>query len=186
MHDRVGKTNHVATPDPDGEALVMAEQLETMLKELRVENEHLAALADGRDSAIREANMRALGACLARESEAVQRIADIERRREGIVHYFAIRFSAPDPNAVTATWIAERLDGPVAERVREAAQELREAILRLRSRNESSRISVQTLASHMQGLLRSAEQALSHSGAYGRRGAVEAGPRVISAMDLTT
>ncbi len=164
----------------------MAEQLGVVLTDLAHEYEMLEKLAAEREEALAEARVGDLGATLTAESAVVQRVAEIEPRRAAIAGFFAERFEFAGEGEPSATWIAERVDGVRGEELREAASTLRVLIERVRGAGEATRSAAETLARHMRGIVASAERQMSHTGAYGRVGRVQAGPAVVSALDVTT
>lgn len=180
MTDQLSKRR----PDP------LAADLEQILRELTAEHEKLSETSRRRRAAIASADPAGMAECLTAEAAIAQRIALIESRRESLVQRAMERFDRPaDADAdwrPTVTWIAGRLDEPEATRVVALAGALRELIERLRAERIAVRDAADALASHMRGLIRAVERRLSHSGAYGRRGVVAAGPAVFSALDLTT
>ncbi|MBL0921582.1 MAG: flagellar export chaperone FlgN [Phycisphaerales bacterium] len=171
-------------PDP------MAAELEQILRDLTEQHERLRATSQRRRAAIRAADPGAMAECLTAEAALAQRIAEIETRREGLVQRAIERFGRPaDAGAdwrPTISWIAARLDEPDSSRLAALAGALRELIEGLRAERLAVRDAADALASHMRGLIRAVESRLNHSGAYGRRGVVGAGPAVFSALDLTT
>ena len=168
----------------------LAADLEQILRDLTAEHEKLSATSRRRRAAIAGADAAGMGECLTEEAAIAQRIAAIETRREALVQRAMERFDRPaDADAdwrPTVTWIAGKLEEPDASRVAALAGSLRELIERLREERLAVRDAADALASHMRGLIRAVERRLSHSGAYGRRGVVAAGPAVFSALDLTT
>ncbi|MEC9373765.1 MAG: flagellar export chaperone FlgN [Planctomycetota bacterium] len=184
MRDASGKKMAAARAD---EAELMGVQLAELLEDLSAEYGRIHDLGERRERALRNADTKALGACLQEESGAVERIVALDRRRAGVVGFFASRFEARTTAEITATWIAERIgDEGLAKRIRESATGLRDVIVRVKQSNDASRLAVETLAGHMQGLLRAAAERMSHSGAYGRKGTVESGQAVMSAVDVTS
>lgn len=163
-----------------GEALARA------LDDLAATYARMGQLGRERDAAVQRADMKALAACVARESEAVRQVAEIDQRREQAAGWFKALYGVAPSDDVTATWIARRLPQPIQDRVLEAAAALRERVEAAQENNEASRRAMETLASHMRGVLHAASARMSHTGAYGRRGSVEPGAMVVSAVDLTS
>jgi hypothetical protein len=168
----------------------LAVELEDVLRRLTAEHERLSATSKRRRQAIARADAAAMGACMTEESEIAARIAAVEGQRESLVQRAIARFGrpadAPADWRPTLSWIAARLEEPDASRLAALAGALRELIERLRAERQAVRDAADALAGHMRGLIRAVEHRLSHSGAYGRRGVVAAGPAVFSALDLTT
>ncbi len=171
-------------PDP------LAVALEDVLRKLTAEHERLAKTSQRRRQAIARADAEGMAACMTEESDIAGRVAAIEQEREILVQRAIERFGrpadAPADWRPTMSWIALRLDEPDASRLAALAGALRELIERLRTERQAVRDAAESLAGHMRGLIRAVEHRLNHSGAYGRRGLVHAGPAVFSALDLTT
>lgn len=169
----------------DGAAVgVEAEAVERLVRELLSGYERLLVLAVARREAIRSADLARLSACVRDENEVVQRLADLEKDRLRLIGPIATRLGSPDGDRTKLTWVAERMGGDTWERVRVAAQRLRETAGRLRAENEVGRSAASSLSRHMSGLVRSLRASLSHSRTYGSGGAVESGARVVSSLDL--
>lgn len=171
-------------PDP------MPLEVERLLRAFLAEQDRLREIAAARRRAIAAADPRAMARCVQDENEVVQRLAALDRERNALATAAAKRFPAPAGAGrdwrPTLSWIAQRIEEPVRSSLLALAAELRERIETVRRENESVRMAADTLARHMQGILRAVEQRLNHSGAYGRRGLVPAGPAIVSCMDLTT
>ncbi len=166
----------------------LTNDLERLLLGLAAEQEALFSLGEARDAAITAANMRALAEAVAGEHVVVTRIAGMDRERSRIVERLLRWVGAPSRGEPTPTarWIAARLPSEGRDRILAAADRLRAAIERTAKQNASARVAAETLAAHMQGLLRAAAKRASHAGTYGHRGVVEHGPAVVSAMDVTS
>lgn len=163
-----------------------ADVLSRTLDELGALHETLAGCVDERDLAVSAADMPGLAAAVGAESEIVQQIAAAEQRRGRLAAAIAELLGAARGQEVNASWLAERLPAGQAGRLREAAARLRERIILVQKRNAASRVALESLASHMKGILHATERRLSHSGVYGRSGSVPAGPAVLSTMDLVS
>ncbi len=159
-------------------------ELEQILREMISHHEHLSRLAEVRHEAMRRANMEALGACIQCENEVVQQIADTEKRRVRVVGVIAAELGSPAKSQTRMSWIAERCPEPARKRLLTLAATLRETIGVLHKRNEVVRSAAEALARHMNGIRRQIGATLNHARTYGRRGAVDPGPSVVSAVDL--
>ncbi|MBL0928179.1 MAG: flagellar protein FlgN [Phycisphaerales bacterium] len=167
-------------PDLSGPAAA----LEGVLRDLVSEYEQLLELARGRDAAIRRADVRSLAGIVETENAAVQRIAEIEKRRVAVVGSLAERLGSPDRVGTPVSWLEARMAEPVRSRIAALAQRLRDLMDGVLAINTRCRQAAEMLSSHMEGLLRAVTARLNHSGTYGRRGLVEAGVQVVSAVDL--
>jgi hypothetical protein len=63
---------------------------------------------------------------------------------------------------------------------------LRRVIGEMTEVNAAARSAADTLARHMDGLMRSVARELNHSKTYSSRGRVDAGPSVVSALDISS
>lgn len=185
FQDGTKRSSHVNTA-MGNEVDAMAEQLGVVLSDLTREYEMLEKLAVEREEALAEARVADLGATLTAESAVVQRVAEIEPRRAAIAQFFTDRYGFSGEGEPSATWIAEQMEGARREDLMEAASKLRALIERVRGAGHATRSAAQALARHMRGIVASAERQMSHTGAYGRVGRVQAGPAVYSALDVTT
>jgi hypothetical protein len=167
-------------------------ELEDILSQMLIEHEQLLALAAAHRRALATANPDAVGACLVQQSAVVQRVAELERRRQSVVGRLADRLgprSIPPtrpPERPTVAWVAGLLSEPVRVRLLALAERLRELLGRLHREHEAIRLAAQTLAAHMDGLMKQVSRSLSHAGTYGRRGSVDSSVQVISALDMTS
>ena len=160
----------------------LADRLQVLIEELSQAYEKLDALADRRRGAISTADMRSLADCARQESQEVERLAALDQTRASIVRDAAHQ-SRLDPAKTTLSQLACALADPWRDAVVDAAGSLRSLIERVQRKNAATRLAAETLAKHMQGLLRTAEGMHSHSGAYSRSGAVRVGSPVVTALD---
>jgi hypothetical protein len=168
------------------------QELERLLEQLLVEHEQLLVLAGSHRAAIAGANPNCLADCVQQQNEVVQRVAELEKRRLGIVARLADKMKPLSagramegvPDKPTVSWIAKALPEPVRTRLVALAERLRELLARLQKEHAALREASTALAAHMEGLMRQLAKRLSHSGTYGRRGIVEAPVQVVSALDL--
>lgn len=187
-HDHSKRSND--PPDSPGAVAVSSDEaargLDRVLADLTVQFHRLGELARVKLGAMRQADTRALGACLTQENGAVQEIAEVEKRRVRIVGELARSLGSSEGVGTSVSWIADRLGPGVRERLMTRAQALRELMESVRQENEVAAIVAERLARHMEGLWAQVSASLNHSKTYGRKGAVQPGPRVVSALDLTS
>lgn len=164
----------------------LVEALREALAELRREYEALESLADRRRDAVSRADLKAISECIGSENEVVQRIASAEQRRREAASALSERFGLEDAESAPVSRLAEHLDEHERADLLAAADDLRSVIRRVQQKNSAARRAAETLARHMQGLLRAAEHWFSHAGTYGKQGTVGAGTAVCSVMDVTT
>jgi hypothetical protein len=180
----VGQVFDLPTPTSALPIDALAGDVERVLCDLVAQIQRLTALAHERREALRRADAPCLARCIAAENDAVQAVADIEKRRLTVVARLADRLGEPGKAHAKITALGERLGGAIGERLAARARELKDLIDSLKRLNESSRAAAATLAAHMEGLWRQAAQVLNHSKTYGRLGVVAPGSAVISAVDL--
>jgi hypothetical protein len=161
-------------------------ELETLMRELVVCYEQLRTIGAMRHESIRGADAEGLGACVRQENELIQRVAEIEKRRIQLVGRCTEVLGEPERGEATMGWIAERAPEPLRGRLLSLAGSLRELLRAVSRQNRVSRETAEALASHMRGLIAKVAQHLNHAQVYGRAGVVEAGPRVVSALDITS
>lgn len=180
-------TQPAAAPSVESLAGELCALLDAMLREHRA----MHAVVERRREALRRAKINDLNQCVAEESAIAQRVATLDQRRESVaVALVAALGGAPAgsprgwrPNA---EWLAARVGGKSAERLLTTAKSLREVIVSLREANAATREAAETVARHIQGIVRSVEQRLSGSGAYTPRGVVSAPPSALCGVDLTS
>lgn len=178
-----------AAPMPVLTHAALAEQLGGLLTRLteRYTRAH-RLLADHRE-AIRKADGAAVVALVEQQSAVLADIETLDKRRRELVAAASASFPtliAVRGKSVTLTQLASIL--PEGDRVRltAAADNLRRLAQDVRDSTASIRAATATLLAHMEGLIRQVGKQLSHAGTYGRRGVVESGSPVLSALDLRT
>lgn len=163
-----------------------AERLETIVRDLVQCYELLCASAEERLEAMRRSDARALASRIAAENRVVQRLAELEAERSTLVSSMAERLGSEYGSATKITWIARRLKGQESERIASLCAHLKGLGARLKSTNEVARQAAEHLAQHMTGLLQTVSQHLNHAKTYSRSGGVDAGPRVVSSLDISS
>ena len=175
-------------PDPINTQQSIAQaaaRLETTLAELAREYDRLERLGADRLSAMRTADLSGVAQTIGAEGKIAGRIAELDQRRAEAAGELGELLGVADEQ-VTASTLARRAAGKVGDAVLDAAGQLRAVIERVQRQNARAQITAQTLAAHMQGVLRAAHGKLNHSGAYGSRGVVAPGPAVVSMLDLVS
>lgn len=170
----------IASDDP------LIEELEGMLRQLIVHYEQLHSLAKLHLEAIRRADVDQLSTCVAQENSIIQKVAEVEKRRLHVVGDIADVLGSPAETQTTMSWIAERVRGDKGGRLAAMARHLREVIGEMTEVNNAARSAADTLAKHMDGLMRSVARELNHAKTYSNRGRVDAGPAVVSALDISS
>jgi hypothetical protein len=167
------------------------EQLEVILRLLVGEHERLLALTGEHGRAIATANVHALSVCIGKQNEVVQRIAALERQRQGLVGAIMrmpalqgparLAQTQPTMSAVTAN-----APEPVRSRLAAVTAVLRELLTKLHREHMVVRSAAETLSAHMEGLMRQVVQRMSHAGTYARGGlaGTQSAVQVVSSVDV--
>ena len=162
------------------------QQLEQILAGLRQCHAELLELAGEQRAAIRAADGAALGRTVARQAETLERLAELEQGRQAITSELSDGLPRRPSGAgpITVRDLAALAPEPWRTRLLEEAGALKTIVELLRDEHRTLRGATLSLLAHMEGLMRQVGRRLSHSGTYGRRGVVEAGATVISAVDV--
>ncbi len=164
------------TPDLDDATLsrieaIIAEQVERHEALLTAIAEHRAALT-GADTA-------RLGKTLDACADILERIAALEDERRALLGE-----GEHEARRTTIAEVAAGLDAPRRDRLTEMGARLKTLIERVRTEQAALGRAAESLASHMEGLIRQVAARLSNTGAYGRDGRVGEGAAVASALDV--
>lgn len=162
----------------------LAAGLEARIGELRAVYARLHELADEHHEAIRRADTRGIALSIGAQNEMVQRISTVEKIRSGIAEALAKHLGWDGKGEITIDWIVQRLGGGLAERLAEEAARLRASMQALMQKNAVIRAAAEALAQHMEGLRRVMLKQLNHAKTYGCAGRMDAGPVVVSSLDL--
>lgn len=193
-----GSVSHPMSPVQSSEPLLLDPgivELETLLRELLVEHEQLLTVTGMQKRAIAGANTDALASCVHQQNVIVQRVAELEKRRLGLVSRLGERLRPAQskqtaratgivPDRPTIAWLAQSFPEPTRGRVVAAADRLRGLLKTLHKEHVALKEATTTLATHMEGVLRQVAGRLSHAGTYGRRGIIETRVQVVSTLDM--
>lgn len=184
-----GQVAKAPKPEPKGwigEDDPLIDELEQLLRQLVVHYEQLHSLAKLHLEAIRKADVDRLAACIGQENTIIQAVAEVEKRRLHVVGDIADVLGSPEDSRTTMSWIAERVRGDRGGRLSAMARHLRGVIGEMTAVNDAARSAAETLSRHMDGLMRSVARELNHAKTYSNRGRVDAGPAVVSALDVSS
>lgn len=137
--------------------------------------EELIGLLDEHRSAISRADTRELARAVERERDVLTRIAALETEFR----------AALGEGPATLTSLAEAVGGVEGGRLAESAAYLRALAGRARVLQAAVREASESMATHINGLMRQVAARLSHAGTYGSGGRVESGSPVVSGLDLS-
>lgn len=169
----------------------LAGDLCAILEAMLAEHRALATIVERRRAALQRAKVHDLTECASQEGAVTERIAMLDRRRESLVAALVASFGGapagvPRTWRPNAEWLAQRLPPRHAERLLAAATALRETLHALHAANAATCEAAETVARHIQGIVRAVEQRLSGSGAYTPRGVVNAMPGALCGVDITS
>ncbi|XVJ58508.1 MAG: flagellar protein FlgN [Tepidisphaera sp.] len=169
-------TPHIPLPDQ------FVRELASLLGSLiSAHEEYLGLLAEHRE-AVRRASPAAAAEVTTRQTGCLERIAMFEHARRALVQRVIDAGHWPGRELVTLTGLAERC-GPMKQRLIDSASHLKTLIAKVRQEQGIVRRVSQSLASHIEGLMRTVAKAASHTGTYGRRGVVGTSS-VVTALDV--
>ncbi|MFZ4574380.1 MAG: flagellar export chaperone FlgN [Phycisphaerales bacterium] len=137
------------------------------------------------EHAIRVADAKGIQRAVETQRPLWGRAAELERQRKEI----AARAVSGRPELMKAYGTDIRLStlaGLTSEapRLVAMAERVRQMIDAVHQRVQVVRRATESLLNHMEGIARQVCGTLNHAKTYGRRGRVEAGPSVVSALDL--
>ncbi|RMD66318.1 MAG: flagellar protein FlgN [Planctomycetota bacterium] len=180
--------SHIVHRRADPPSQPLAAALISALQQLLALHEDMLQQARERERALRAFDMRALAEVIERESALLACVVEQDRRRAEAVEQLAQAHgvAAPPGASLTVRDVAPLVAPPARTQLLTVAAALRERIEQLHELNQALAQAAERLEKHMQGLLREAAAKLNHSGAYSDRGVVDAGPPVVSALDLTS
>jgi flagellar biosynthesis/type III secretory pathway chaperone len=164
---------------------ILATELDALLSALRDLYESLGQRLDEHQSAIRAANTRAIDAAVQAEQQLLDRLAGMEQKRREVVAKAASAHPAlakAHGNQITLSMLAALT--PEQQRLAAFAESLRQLIDRVNSKLKIIREATAQLLTHMQAIASQVSAGFNHARTYGRAGKVDAGPAVVSALDL--
>ncbi len=177
-------------PSPTATALDPADprvsELESLVARFIAVYEQMLGLVRRRHAAMRGARTNEIAECIARESDAIQQIAELEKQRLRLVGSLAQDLGSPSKQYTRLSWLAERAPESCRARMTEQAQRLRGLIEEVHRENQLVGTAARALALHMEGLMQQLAARLNHAQTYTRRGSVTPGNTVVSALDLTS
>lgn len=140
----------------------------------------LSALTDHK-AAIGQANTKAIAGAVDRERGFAELVQTLENERCGLLGIPAAVKTAQGP---TITELARTRPPAERDALLERATRLRALIERVRREQSIVREASASVLGHMRGLMAHLASRLSHAGTYGAGGRVEAGPCVVSGLDI--
>jgi len=187
-------TQQTPTPSQAQHAVLSPEQtireLDRLIESLSTQYGLMLGSLEEHEFAMRNADAVAMATCIAKENEAVQAIAELDKRRAHIVSLYkksnGLNTNASGEEVLTITMIARRIGGEAGGALARRASELKELVQIVRARSAALHSAAEMLGSHTAGIMRQVVQLLNHAQVYSRGGAVTTGPAVTTALDITS
>lgn len=165
----------------------LATELEGVLGAMTRVYELLLQNAIGHREALRKADPQAVAACAAEQGRLLHLIAEEEEKRQMLMNAASsVVVIERTGRALTMSDLARHTREPRRGRLMAMAERLRELISRASSELAMLKAAAGALVLHMEGVMRLIGRGMSHAGTYTRRGYVEAGGVVVSALDVRT
>ena len=168
---------------------LLHDRLGALLDAMLSAYERLASAGEAHRDAIRAADTRAMDAAVMRQTILFREVSGLDqKRRELVAHahtsFPGLKRSTPDKTTLTqlASFAPDTARGALVDR----ADALRALAKRVHEQSSGIRSAALSLMAHMEGVMRQVARQLSHTGTYSRRGVVEVGSSVLTAVDLRT
>lgn len=167
------------------DAAELASRLESLLTSLQQVQRSILGATRGQREAMRHADPLGVQHATTDQARNTARLAEIERDRVSLVREaeeagLVVRSVSP----VTLRTLATACPPAARASLLTQAESLRELMEEVARETSSTRAATLTLLAHVEGVMRQVAGRLSHSGTYSRRGVVEAGASVVSAVDV--
>jgi len=165
----------------------LAEALSALLGDFSSVYRLLRSNVQSHREAIQRADANAIAQALEQQQTLARNAATCDQRRRELVarsvRAFPTLANSPQ-DKVTLSDLARCAPDSLRGQLMSAAAALRTLVSTVAAESASLRSATITLMAHMEGLVRQVGRSLSHAGTYSRRGVVEAGSPVLSAVDL--
>jgi len=170
MNDTPHDTPNDTGPAPDAPSI---DRLWEILDEMADRAEELVGLARDQREAVRRMEPGAIRDTTRRQAQVGARLRELDAVRA--------QLAGPAPLAT----LARDLPEPARQRALGLDQRIRAAAATIGREGAVMRACAGAMLGHIEGLMRAVARELSHTGAYGPRGTVAAGPQVVSGIDIT-
>ncbi|MBI1367588.1 MAG: hypothetical protein GC162_02925 [Planctomycetes bacterium] len=161
------------------------DQFEHAMTLLFAEHEQLLLLVKRKQEAMRLAKPQLVTDCCAHENERVQKIAELEKRRQQVLGLLTQKLAPQSTKPMTLSEVAEHAGEPRRGRLLVMHRKLRALIEQIRRENDIARRATEGLLRHVTGVMQMVTAAVGGSGTYGRRGMSGAHATVVSSFSLT-
>lgn len=167
---------------PGKGAAELGRRLRALLEDMLMAHQRLLIETQAHREAIRRADGVAIELSTGRQADMLQRLGELDGRRRELTALNPIAGKAAQ--SVTITDLIGIAPHAQREELLKLAGELRGVMQSVNQEQRTIAAATKSLLAHMEGLMRQVGRTLSHAQTYGRRGVVEPGPAVMSALDL--
>lgn len=167
----------------------LAADLDGLLDAYAVKHERWLAAAKAHREAIRKADGAGVAHAASRQGEVLEEIAGLEARRGALVNAAAAMLPGLGKGRtgpITLRDVAAGLPVAGSAALLAKAERLRDLVKRTNEETATVAGATRAMLGHLEGLMRHVAKQLSHAGTYSRRGVVDVGGVVVSALDLRT
>ena len=157
-------------PTPDAPSI---DELWGVLDEMAERAEELAGLIRDQQEAVRRMDPGAIREATERQAQVAERLRQLEQARAAL--------SGPTP----VSQLAESMAPAARQRALQLVGRIGQATRAIARDSAVVSACAGAMLGHIDGLMRAVDRELSHTGAYGPRGVIGAGPQVVSGIDIT-
>jgi hypothetical protein len=158
--------------------------LERLLAAQLEEHQRLRACIDRKREAIRTADIDAVTAICGEENAIIQRVAEVEKRRLELVGRMTQAIQPKAPSPMSMSQLSAALGEAQGVRLQAYADQLKTLISDVKRQSSIVRAAAETLSKHMSGIVQTVHSALSRARVYSRRGQINLGVQLESALDV--
>lgn len=165
----------------------LAERLEGVIDAYAQRYDQLAASIAAQREALRRADGAGVEAAGRSQRVILEAIAMLEQRRGGVANDAAgvlPGLAKGRTTPLTLRDIARALPVKNAAELTRKAEALREKVISTQEATRVVGLATRSLLAHIEGLMRTVAQQISHAGTYSPKGHVEAGGAVVSSLDV--
>lgn len=169
------------------DAHLLATTLEALLADFTRHYERVESSLAAQREGIRRADSQMIATAQRQHEGLARSIAQCDQRRRELVVRTRTAFASLanlQGEKITLSDLARCAPEHQRHELLSAATALRTLVARVASESASLKSATMTLVAHMEGLIRQVGRTLSHSGVYSKRGVVEPGGMVVSAVDV--
>ncbi len=160
-------------------------QIEQVLDDQSAAHRVLLGLIDRKQAALREARAGDLRDCCRLENEQVQRIATLEKRRQGLVAELTLAIEPQAKAPMRLTEVASRLPRSQVMGLLHRREELQRLIEQVQRSTGVARRATESLLRHMQGVIQTIGSAMTGVGTYSRKGSAPKAALTVRTLSMT-